>query len=103
MPPTPPEDLVMFSLRIPWRIAQWIEATANHRQIQRARLCRRVFEDASCFFGVPEPMAEVLQKDCKGLGHNPEDPREYFVHLLTLRYADILTGKVDTTGKSSKK
>jgi hypothetical protein len=103
MPTTPPEDLVMFSLRIPWRIAQLIEATANHRQIMRARLCRRVFEDAFGFFGVPAPMAEVLQADCKALGHNPEDPREYFVHLLTLRYADILTGKVDISGRTSKK
>ena len=103
MPTPSPDDLVLFSLRIPFRITQWIRAAANGRQIQRARLCRRVLEDASHFFGFPAPMAEVLKKDAQALGHDPEDPREYFVHLLTLRFADILTGKVNGAGKPSKK
>ena len=92
MPKTTSEDLLSLSVRIPPAIAGRVEEIAVRQGLSVNRIMRRMVEDALNLMGLPGPIAETLQKDIQALGMDAEDPRDYYIYLLTCRYRDILTG-----------
>jgi len=86
---TPTDELIMFSVRVPPRVAAWIDEVAELKGSNRSRLSRQVFEDASTFYGLPAPVVEALKRDAESLNIDPTDPRDYVVNLLMMRYSEL--------------
>ena len=99
MPKTTSEDLLSLSVRIPPAIAKQVEGIAERQGLSVNRIMRRMVEDALNLMGLPGPIAETLHKDIRALGLDAEDPRDYYVYLLTCRYRDLLTGAVSSEPK----
>ncbi len=90
MPRTPSIiDAVTLTVRLPSSDARWL--THQGKEVgNTALLLRRLVDDARTFYGMPEPIREVLAMDAKRKGTHQ---REYIIELLTHRYAELLQEK----------
>ena len=91
MPKTTSEDLLTVSVRLTPGVVAQVEAIANGQGQSVNRILRRMIEDSLSLMGLPKPITEVLYEDQKALGMSRDDPRDYLIHLLTLRYRDLIT------------
>jgi hypothetical protein len=83
-----PSHIEMFALtvRLPVRDQGWItqqskeDGTANN-------VIRQLVEDARTFYSLPDNIRQKLDSDAARLG---KTRREYVIHLLSLRYEQLL-------------
>jgi hypothetical protein len=88
-------DAVTFTVRLPSADAAWI-AREGKAIGNTAIAVRRMVDDARNFYGMPEPIREVLAEDAKKRG---KTQRDYVIELLTKRYEELLHAKFKAESK----
>ncbi len=83
------EDLIQLTLRIPTASIDWLKEIGVKSGLNVNKTLRRIVEDAWTWYGMPPPQVAALKADCQRLGMDPLDPRQYLMHLLTERYAQL--------------
>lgn len=99
--PKTPSQIEMFALtvRLPVRDQGWItqqskeDGTANN-------VIRQLVEDARTFYGLPDVLREQLEAEAGRLG---KTRRDYVIHLLSLRAAELLKQSALAPAGSTKK
>jgi hypothetical protein len=76
-----------MSITMPLELMAWVKRQAEDQAESINQVIRRFIEDHRNLFGLPEMMADLLNADAKALGLNR---REYLMHLLAVRYRDLL-------------
>lgn len=90
MPRTPVEDVIQTSVRLPPVVVSWLQELAVARGGGNVnKVHRRLVEDAWSWYGLPTPLVNALKEDARLFGIDTAEPREYVMHLLTERYAQL--------------
>ncbi len=87
MPKTPFKiDTMAFSVRLPLELADWVnEQAARTGSFNQA--IREALDDARTLYGLPDVLVEQLDAEAKDLS---KSRRDYIVHLLAMRAAELL-------------
>jgi predicted DNA-binding protein len=100
MPKTPFKlETIAYSLRLPVTWAAWVTAQAQ-RTGNANQALREIIEDAKTFYGLPDVLTEQLDAEAAKLG---KSRREYIIHLLSLRAAELLKSAPAANSSSTKK
>ncbi len=92
-------DAVTLTVRIPSSDASWISKEGKVAG-NTALFLRQLVTDARTFYGMPEPIREVLAADAKSAGKNQ---RDYVIELLTKRYEELLRVRIRSEGSTSSR
>jgi hypothetical protein len=106
--PTKLSDLTTLpvSAKLPPDQVDWLHQQARTSE-SMTHVLRRLVDDARLLFGIPILMRDRLLADMEQEGI--QDERSYVIHLLMLRYNDLLAGDlsgsrpVQSLGPASRK
>src|SRR5258707_7146964 len=87
MPKTFTSDMQGLSVRFPIEVMAWFKHHAEAKGEPVTEFLRRIVDDFRTLFGLPRSMVESLEADAAAM---KMDRREYLMHLITLRYQQIL-------------
>jgi hypothetical protein len=87
MPKTFSSETISLSVRFPTKLMAWAKAGAEKNGESINEFVRRGLDDMRCLFGLPQVMVDAMDADAKALGL---DRREYLMHLVAVRYQEVL-------------
>ncbi len=100
MPKTTTADVFQITLRLSTKVAAWLKNLSETRRESVNDLLRQVVDDAHSLYGLPMTIVQALDDDAKALGM---ERRDYLMHLLALRYNQIVREGVGFEKKHDKK
>jgi hypothetical protein len=79
-------NTMTVSIRLPPDVVYKVQQVAKEEQLSDARLMRRMIEDWFDFFGMPDPIPEILGRECEQLGYGKTNIRKYIQRVLLKHY-----------------